>query len=74
MTKFFAEEILKYMESQSPCPQIQVLVMGDNDLRWFHVQPEELYNIFRRFLLGASKVPNSRIILSTLVPSIENYR
>ena len=74
MTKMFAEEILKYMESQSPCPQINVLVMGDNDLRWLHVQPEDLYNIYRQFLLAASKVPNSRMILSTLVPSIENYR
>ena len=74
MTKILAEEILKYMESQSPCPQINVLVMGDNDLRWFHVQPKELYNIYRQFLMAASKVPNSRVILSTLVPSIENYR
>ena len=74
MTKFFAEEILKYMESQSPRPQIQVLVMGDNDLRWLLVQPARLYNIYRQFLLAASKVPNSRMILSTLVPSIENYK
>ena len=74
MTKIFAEEILKEMESQSPCPQINVLVMGDNDLRWLLVEPETLYKIYRQFLLAASKLPNSRVILSTLVPSIENSR
>ena len=74
MTKIFAEEILKYMESRSPCPQINVLVMGDNDLRWLLVEPETLYKIYRQFLLAAFKLPNSRVILSTLVPSIENFR
>ena len=74
MTKKFAFEILKDMESKIPRPQINIFVMGDCNLRWFYDSPEDLYNMYGSFLLAAAQVPNCRLILSTLVPSIENYK
>ena len=74
MTKKFAAEILKTMESKIPLPQINIFLMGDNNLRWFFDRPEDLYNMYGSFLMAAAQVPNCRLILSTLVPSIENNK
>ena len=72
MTEYFAQEILNEMRRLEPAPQIHILIMGDNNLRWFQNEPEEILNIYTNFLNQARQIPKSHVIISTLMPSIEN--
>ena len=72
MTENFAQEILNEMNRLQPSPQVHVLIMGDNNLRWFEDDPAHILDIYMNFLSQAKQIPKSHVIISSLLPSIEN--
>ena len=46
MSYNMARKILKDVQAQSPNPQVHVIMLGDNNLRWSHSQPEDVLAMF----------------------------
>ena len=77
MTEHVANQILASMKFNHPKPQVQVLVLGDCDLRdskYPMTDPDELFAIFKYFLAEAKKIPNVVVLLCSILPSIENQQ
>ena len=51
---------------------IIITVLGDNNLRWFFDKPQHVLRMFEDLLVAARKIENCHIIISSLLPSIEN--
>ena len=66
-----AKAILKDMELKRR-PQIHIIILGDNNLRGERMEKEDVMKIFRFFIARARKIPKSRVILSSLIPSVEH--
>ena len=72
MSYNIARKILKYVQAQSPNPQVHVIMLGDNNLRWFHNQPEDVLAMFRFLMAKSSKIQNCKIVITSLIPTLEN--
>ena len=60
------------IQKQSPNPQIHILALGDNNLRWFYDDPIDVLLLLRDFLMEARKIENCHVMVCSLLPSIEN--
>ena len=70
-----ANQILADMRLKHPSPQVRVSILGDCNLRdsWYPMDdPAELISIFEYLLTEARKIKNCHLILSGLIPSVEN--
>ena len=72
MSYNMARKILKDVQAQSPNPQVHVIMLGDNNLRWSHSQPEDVLAMFRFLLAKSSKIQNCKIVIVSLISTLEN--
>ena len=52
-------------------PQIHIIILGDNNLRWEKCKKEDVMKMFRFFVPRARQIPKSRVIIASLIPGIE---
>ena len=67
-----AKKIIKDVKSQEGKPQAHVVQLGDNNLRWFENEPEEVMAMFHYLLSEVSKIQKCKIIITTLMPTLQN--
>ena len=67
-----AKKIIKDVKSQEGKPQAHVVQLGDNNLRWFENKPEEVMAMFRYLLSEVSKIEKCKIIICTMMPTLQN--
>ena len=67
-----AKKIIKDVKSQEGKPQAHVVQLGDNNLRWFENEPEEVMSMFRYLLSQISRIKKCKIIICTLMPTLQN--
>ena len=75
MSWHLANQIIARMHLKCPSPQVNVMILGDCNLRdsWYPMDdPSELFSIFEYLLTEARKIKNCHLILSGLIPSVEN--
>ena len=67
MTAHLADSIIADMKRQAPNAQVHVLVLSNNDFNFFKFQ-------IINFLAEAREIEKSRIIVASILPSIENEK
>ena len=67
MTNHLADDIIADMKRQAPNPQVHVLVLANNDFNFFKFQ-------IINFLAEAREIEKCRIIVASILPSIENEK
>ena len=75
MSWHLAHQIIANMHLKFPSPQVNVVILGDcnlRDSRYPMDDPAEVYSIFAYLLKEARKIKKCHLIFSTLIPSREN--
>ena len=72
MSYNISRKIIKDIESQSGNPQIHVILLGDNNLRWLKNDANEVLAMFQFLLSRTKDVRKCKIIVGTLIPTLEN--
>ena len=72
MSDQLVNDIINDMEWQHPRPQCHVVIMGDNNLRWLEDDFMDVLTMMTNLVHRARQIPNCHVIISTLMPSIEN--
>ena len=72
MTDDLAMEIMDNIRQQSPRPQLHLLMLGDNNLRHLEDDPRMVSRRLLDVVTMAKDVPGAVVMVSTLMPSIEN--
>ena len=75
MSWHLANQILANMRLKYPSPQVNVLILGDCNLRdsWYPMDdPAELRSIYAYLFTEARKIKKCHLITSSLIPSVEN--
>ena len=60
------------MRQIAPRLQVHTVVLGSNNFRHLQDDPIVILNLLRDFLMEARTIDNSHVMVSTLVPSIQN--
>ena len=74
MTEWRLNQILVDMNQISPRPQVHIVVLGDNNFRNLTYDPVEVLEWLHNFMIEARQIPKSRVLVCSLIPSIENYQ
>ena len=75
MSWHLANQIIANMHLKFPSPQVNVMILGDCNLRdsWYPMDdPSELRSIYAYLFTEARKIKKCHLITSSLIPSIEN--
>ena len=72
MSNQLVDTIINEMWWQHPRPQCHVVIMGDNNLRWLEDDYIDIVRMMINLVWRARDVPNCHVMVSTLMPSIEN--
>ena len=74
MSDNLVETIIANLWQQHPRPQCHVVIMGDNNLRHLEDDWQNVLRMMVNLVYRARDVPNSHVIVSTLMPSLENHK
>ena len=71
MSYNISRKIIKDIKSQSGNPQIHVILLGDNNLRWMKNDANEVLEMFQFLLSRTKDIKKCKIIVGTLIPTLE---
>ena len=69
MSREVIEQIRQRMESRSPEPQVNFVLLGGNNLRRLQQNPSFFLKLVKALLEMSKTIPNNHLVLGSLIPS-----